>query len=120
MKFGFAAIVRKLLPNAAFIGFTGTPIEADDNDTRDVFGQYIDIYDMSQAVEDKATVPVYYESRLIRLNLDEETLRLLDAEYEKLADEGAEEEDIRRSKQENTQLRALLHAPKPSTLYAAT
>ena len=111
-KLGFAAIVRKLLPNAAFIGFTGTPIEADDNDTREVFGNYIDIYDMTQAVEDGATVPVYYESRLIKLNLDEETLRLLDKEYDKLAEEGAEEEDLKRSKQENAQLHALLHAPQ--------
>lgn len=112
MKLGFAAIVRKLLPNAAFIGFTGTPIEADDNDTREVFGNYIDIYDMTQAVEDGATVPVYYESRLIKLNLDEETLRLLDREYDKLAEEGADEEVIKRSKQENAQLHALLHAPE--------
>lgn len=112
LKLGFAAIVRKLLPNAAFIGFTGTPIESDDNDTREVFGNYIDIYDMTQAVEDGATVPVYYESRLIKLNLDEETLRLLDKEYDKLAEEGAEEEDLKRSKQENAQLHALLHAPQ--------
>lgn len=112
IKLGFAAIVRKLIPNAAFIGFTGTPIEADDNDTREVFGNYIDIYDMTQAVEDGVTVPVYYESRLIQLNLDEEALRLLDREYDKLAEEGAEEEDIKRSKQENAQLHALLHAPE--------
>lgn len=112
IKLGFAAIVRKLLPNAAFIGFTGTPIEADDNDTCEVFGNYIDIYDMTQAVEDGATVPVYYESRLIQLKLDEESLRLLDREYDKLAEEGAEEEDIKRSKQENAQLHALLHAPE--------
>lgn len=110
LKLGFAAIVRKLLPNASFIGFTGTPIEADDKDTREVFGNYIDIYDMTQAVEDGATVPVYYESRLIKLNLDEETLRLIDKEYDKLADEGASEEDIKHSKQENAQLHALLHA----------
>ena len=112
LKIGFAAIVRKLLPNASFIGFTGTPIEADDNDTREVFGQYIDIYDITRAVEDGATVPVYYESRLIKLNLDEVTLGLLDKEYDKLADEGAEEEDLKRSKQENAQLHALLHAPE--------
>lgn len=112
LKIGFAAIVRKLLPNAAFIGFTGTPIESDDHDTREVFGNYIDIYDMSQAVDDGATVPVYYESRLIRLNLDSESLSLLDREYEKLAEEGAEEEDIKRSKQENARLHALLHAPE--------
>jgi len=112
VKLGFAAIVRKLLPNAAFIGFTGTPIEKDDNDTRSVFGDYIDIYDMTQAVEDGATVPVYYESRLIKLNLDAETLLLLDKEYEKLAEEGAEEEDLKRSKQENAQLQSILHAPE--------
>lgn len=112
VKLGFAAIVRKLLPNAAFIGFTGTPIEKDDNDTRSVFGNYIDIYDMTQAVEDGATVPVYYESRLIKLNLDETTLKLLDKEYELLAEEGAEDEDLKRSKQENAQLRSILHAPE--------
>ena len=112
LRIGFAAIVRKLLPNAAFIGFTGTPIEADDNDTREVFGNYIDIYDMTQAVEDGATVPVYYESRLIKLNLDADTLRLLDKEYDKLAEEGAEEDDLQRSKQENARLHALLHAPE--------
>lgn len=112
LKLGFAAIVRKLLPNAAFIGFTGTPIEADDKDTREVFGNYIDIYDMTQAVEDGATVPVYYESRLIKLNLDEETLRLLDKEYDKLAEEGADADDLNRSKKENAQLHALLHAPE--------
>lgn len=112
VKLGFAAIVRKLLPNASFIGFTGTPIEADDNDTREVFGNYIDIYDMTQAVEDGATVPVYYESRLIQLNLDEATLKLLDREYDKLAEEGADEEDIKCSMQENAQLHALLHAPE--------
>ena len=112
LKLGFAAIVRKLLPNAAFIGFTGTPIEKDDNDTREVFGNYIDIYDMTQAVEDGATVPVYYESRLVKLDLDEDTLKLLDREYDKLAEEGADEQDIRRSKDENARLRALLSAPQ--------
>ena len=112
LKLGFAAIVRKLLPNAAFIGFTGTPIEQDDNDTREVFGNYIDIYDMTQAVEDGATVPVYYESRLVKLDLDEDTLRLLDNEYDKLAEEGADEQDIKRSKSENARLCALLSAPQ--------
>ena len=112
LKLGFAAIVRKLLPHAAFIGFTGTPIEQDDNDTREVFGNYIDIYDMTQAVEDGATVPVYYESRLLKLDLDADTLKLLDNEYEKLAEEGAEEQDIKRSKDENARLHALLSAPQ--------
>lgn len=112
LKLGFAAIVRKLLPGASFIGFTGTPIEADDHDTREVFGNYIDIYDMTQAVEDGATVPVYYESRLIKLDLDAETMKLLDQEYDKLAEEGANEEDLKRSKQENARLHALLRAPQ--------
>lgn len=112
IKIGFAGIVRKVLPNAAFIGFTGTPIEQNDKDTRDVFGNYIDIYDMTQAVEDGATVPVYYESRLIKLDLDGDTLNLLDNEYEQLAEEGAEEEDIKRSKEENAKLRTLLSAPR--------
>lgn len=112
LKLGFAAIVRKLLPHAAFIGFTGTPIEQDDNDTREVFGNYIDIYDMTQAVEDGATVPVYYESRLLKLDLDADTLKLLDNEYDKLAEEGAEEQDIKRSKDENARLHALLSAPQ--------
>lgn len=100
------------MPHAAFIGFTGTPIEQDDNDTREVFGNYIDIYDMTQAVEDGATVPVYYESRLLKLDLDDDTLRLLDSEYDKLAEEGAEEQDIKRSKDENARLHALLSAPQ--------
>lgn len=112
LKLGFAAIVRKLLPHAAFIGFTGTPIEQGDTDTREVFGNYIDIYDMTQAVEDGATVPVYYESRLLKLGLDDETLKLLDDEYDKLAEEGADEQDIKRSKDENAQLHALLSAPQ--------
>lgn len=109
---GFAARVRKLLPGASFIGFTGTPIEKSDVDTRDVFGDYIDIYDMTQAVEDGATVPVYYESRLIKLNLDKGAMQLLDDEYQSLADEGAEEEDLRRSKMENAKLEKILKAPE--------
>ena len=77
---GIARIIRNSLPNATYIGFTGTPISSADRSTREVFGNYIDIYDMTQAVEDGATRPVYYESRVIKLNLDENTLRLIDAE----------------------------------------
>ena len=72
---GTARIIRNTLPNATYIGFTGTPISSKDRSTREVFGDYIDIYDMTQAVEDGATRPVYYESRVIKLNLDEATLR---------------------------------------------
>ena len=71
---GNARIIRNTLPNATYIGFTGTPISSKDRSTREVFGQYIDIYDMTQAVEDDATRPVYYESSVIKLNLDRQTL----------------------------------------------
>ncbi len=79
---GTARIIRDSLPNATYIGFTGTPIDAKDRSTREVFGDYIDIYDMTQAVEDGATRPVYYESRVIHLKLDADALRLIDAEYD--------------------------------------
>lgn len=82
IKIGTARIIRNTLPNATYIGFTGTPISSKDRSTREVFGDYIDIYDMTQAVEDGATRPVYYESRVIKLNLDEDTLRLIDSEYD--------------------------------------
>ena len=77
---GTARIIRNSLPNATYIGFTGTPISKEDRNTREVFGDYIDIYDMTQAVEDGATRPVYYESRVVKLKLDEKTLRLIDTE----------------------------------------
>ena len=75
------------MPNATYIGFTGTPISMKDRSTREVFGEYIDIYDMTQAVEDGATRPVYYESRVIKLKLDESTLKLIDAEYDEENDD---------------------------------
>lgn len=94
---GAARRIRKSLPNATYIGFTGTPISNKDHNTIEVFGNYIDVYDMTQAVEDGATRPVYYESRVVKLNLDEETLKKIDAEYELLAEE-AEVEAIEKSK----------------------
>lgn len=95
-----------------FIGFTGTPISTKDKDTQEVFGNYIDVYDMTQAVEDGATRPVFYESRVINLNLDEETLKLIDEEYELLTEEGAEKELIEKSKRELSHLEAILGAPE--------
>lgn len=77
IAYGFAKYMRDALPNATYIGFTGTPIEGTDVNTAKVFGQYIDIYDISQAVADKATVKIYYESRLAKVNLDEEGKRLI-------------------------------------------
>ena len=104
---GTARIIRNTLPNATYIGFTGTPISAKDRITREVFGDYIDIYDMTQAVEDGATRPVYYESRVIKLNLDETTLKLIDAEYDLMA-LNADEEVIEKSKRELGQMEAVL------------
>lgn len=104
---GMARIIRNTLPNATYIGFTGTPISSKDRSTREVFGDYIDIYDMTQAVEDGATRPVYYESRVIKLNLDEATLKMIDAEYDIMAG-NADDEVIEKSKRELGQMEAVL------------
>ena len=106
---GTARIIRDSLPNATYIGFTGTPISSKDRSTREVFGDYIDIYDMTQAVEDGATRPVYYESRVIYLKLDENTLRLIDAEYDLMA-QNADPYVIEKSKRELGQMEAILGA----------
>ena len=95
------------MPNATYIGFTGTPISSADRSTREVFGDYIDIYDMTQAVEDGATRPVYYESRVIKLKLDENTLQLMDAEYDVMA-ANADAEVIEKSKRQLGQMEAIL------------
>ena len=95
---GAARKIRNSLPHASYIGFTGTPISDKDRDTQEVFGDYIDIYDMTQAVEDGATMPVYYESRVIKLQLKEEVLQKIDEEYERLREEGAKETDIEENK----------------------
>lgn len=104
---GTARIIRNTLPNATYIGFTGTPISSKDRSTREVFGDYIDIYDMTQAVEDGATRPVYYESRVIKLKLDEATLKLIDTEYDIMA-ANADDEVIEKSKRELGQMEAVL------------
>lgn len=107
IKTGIARIIRNSLPNATYIGFTGTPISMKDRSTREVFGDYIDIYDMTQAVEDGATRPVYYESRVIKLKLDENTLKLIDKEYDLMA-ANADEEVVQKSKRELGQMEAIL------------
>jgi len=98
IAYGFAKYLRDALPNASFIGFTGTPIETDDVNTPAVFGEYIDVYDISRAVEDGATVPIYYESRLARIELPEEQKPKIDAEIEELTEDEAtmEQERIKR------------------------
>jgi type I restriction enzyme R subunit len=111
---GTARIIRDSLPGATYIGFTGTPISGKDRSTIEVFGNYIDIYDMTQAVEDGATRPVYYESRVIHLKLDEDTLRLIDAEYDVMA-QNAEEYTIEKSKKELGQIESILGAEQTIT-----
>lgn len=104
---GIARIIRDSLPNATFIGFTGTPISSADRNTTEVFGKYIDIYDMTQAVEDGATRPVYYESRVVKLNLDEDALKIIDDEYDLMAS-NADEVVIEKSKKKLGQMEAIL------------
>ena len=109
VRTGAARLVRNALPNATYIGFTGTPIAQKDRSTREVFGDYIDVYDMTQAVEDGATRPVFYESRVVNLHLDEATLRRIDAEYDAMAEE-AEEYAIEKSKRELGRIDSILGA----------
>ncbi|MBR4426386.1 MAG: DUF3387 domain-containing protein, partial [Spirochaetales bacterium] len=90
----------------------GTPISLKDRDTQEVFGDYIDIYDMTQSVKDGATCPVFYESRVVNLKLDEETIRKIDSEYEKLSDEGATPQQIEESMHEMSHLEEILGAPE--------
>ncbi len=117
VSYGFAKYLRDALPNASFIGFTGTPIEADDVNTPAVFGHYIDIYDIRRAVEDGATVPIYYESRLARIELDEEEKPKIDAEIEEIL-EGEEELARERTKQKWATVEALVGAEKRLRLIA--
>lgn len=105
---GAARKIRNSLPHASYIGFTGTPISDKDRDTREIFGDDIDVYDMTQAVHDGATRPVYYESRVIKLKLDDEVLAQIDAEYDKLREEGASEADLEENKKEMSHMDALL------------
>lgn len=107
IKIGAARVIRNSLPNATYIGFTGTPISTKDKSTREVFGDYIDIYDMTQAVEDGATRPVYYESRVLKLKLDEQTLKLIDQEYDRMA-ENADAGVIEQSKHQLGKMEAIL------------
>lgn len=102
ISYGFAKYMRDALPNASFIGFTGTPIEADDVNTPAIFGNYIDVYDISRAVEDGATVPIYYESRLARIELDEDEVPKIDAEVNELTEEDSEEDQERFKKKWST------------------
>lgn len=109
VKIGTARKIRDSLPNATYIGFTGTPISNKDKSTTEVFGNYIDVYDMTQAVEDGATRPVYYESRVIHLKLDDSILKKIDEEYDVLS-EDAEQHIIEKSKKDLGRLDSILGA----------
>ena len=111
ISYGFAKYLRDALPNASFIGFTGTPIEKDDVNTPAVFGDYIDIYDISRAVEDGATVPIYYESRLARIELPEDEKPRIDAEIAELTEDEAVTEQ-EKLKQKWATVEALVGAEK--------
>lgn len=117
ISYGFAKYMRDALPKASFIGFTGTPIEADDVNTPQVFGDYIDVYDISRAVEDGATVPIYYESRLARIELDEDEKPKIDAEVDDLTEEDSEADQERFKKKWST-VEALVGSDKRLALVA--
>ncbi|MDD3238545.1 MAG: type I restriction endonuclease subunit R [Lachnospira sp.] len=106
-KYGMAKHMRDALPNATFIGFTGTPIDMKDKSTIEVFGKYIDIYDMTQAVEDGATVPIYYENRTAKLKLNADLLKKIDDEYAAVAGESTELE-IEKSKADLSSIEAIV------------
>lgn len=118
IDYGFAKHLRDALPNASFIGFTGTPIEQDDVNTPAVFGDYIDIYDISRAVEDGATVPIYYESRLARIELLEDEKPRIDAEIDELTEDEVQGEQERLKRKWST-IEALVGSEKRLNLVAA-
>lgn len=110
VKYGYAKYLRDALPNASFIGFTGTPIELEDKSTPAVFGEYIDVYDMTRAVEDEATVKIYYENRIIKLETDDEELQKIDEEFEEIT-EGQEDNDREKYKTKWSRLEAVVGSP---------
>ena len=111
-KKGYAKLMREALPNASFIGFTGTPVSDRDRDTQEVFGSYIDIYDMTQSVQDGATLPVYYESRAMRLKLDANVLEQLDTEFANLDTLGVTDAQLEKTKHRLSSLEEILCAPQ--------
>ncbi|MBC6403660.1 MAG: type I restriction endonuclease subunit R [Hyphomonadaceae bacterium] len=118
ISYGLAKHMRDALPNASFIGFTGTPVEKEDVNTPGVFGDYIDIYDISRAVEDKATVPIYYESRLAKIELSEQEKPNIDAELAELTEDVSEGEEARLNRKYST-VEAVVGAQRRLALVAA-
>ena len=99
IKYGFAKALRDGLPNATFVAFTGTPISQDDKDTQAVFGEYVSIYDIQQAVDDGVTVPIYYESRLSKIDIDSSKHPQIDNEVEEIFEESTD--DIEQQEKQN-------------------
>ncbi|MBF8984677.1 type I restriction endonuclease subunit R [Lutibacter sp. B2] len=110
VKYGYAKYLRDALPNASFIGFTGTPIDLEDRSTTGVFGHCIDTYDMTRAVEDEATVKIYYENRIIKLDADEEEIQKLDDEFEEIT-VGQEENEREKNKSLWSKVEAIVGSP---------
>ena len=111
MKYGLARALRDALPNATFLAFTGTPISQEDRDTQAVFGEYVDVYDIQQAVEDGATVPIYYESRLAKIKLNDSKATLIDEEVEDIFEDGIEDDEQQeKAKSRWSQIEALVGA----------
>lgn len=110
IRYGNAKYLRDALPNASFMGFTGTPIEKEDKDTKKVFGEYIDIYDIAQAVKDGATVPISYESRLVKIKLNTEAVAKIDKLVDDLED--ATDEQKEKAKKRNAQIDAIVGHPE--------
>lgn len=107
VSFGFAKYMRDALPNASFIGFTGTPVELSDKNTPALFGDYIDVYDLTQAVKDQTTVPIYYESRIAKLDISEKYKPVIDEEYDNIL-EGQEETYAESQKHKWARLEAIV------------
>ena len=110
IRYGNAKYLRDALPNASYIGFTGTPIEKEDKSTPAVFGDYIDIYDIKQSVDDGATVPISYESRLVKIKLDKKTAKALDEEINNIAD--TTEEQLEKAKKKTATIDAIVGHPE--------
>jgi type I restriction enzyme R subunit len=117
MAYGFARHLHDALPNASFIGFTGTPIETTDHNTRAVFGDYIDVYDVRRAVEDGSTVPIYYEARIAKVNLDPVKVSYLDEQFDEIT-ETQEADEKHRSASRWSQIEALVGVPARVTAVA--
>ena len=110
IKYGNAKYMRDAIPNASYIGFTGTPIEKEDKSTKSVFGEYVDVYDIAQAVKDGATVPISYESRLVKIRMNNEAVAKIDAAIDEIDEITPEQRE--KAKKRNAQIDAIVGHPE--------